>query len=226
MTSAVTWIPPAGCSLPPGLQRLPRRGVDVLVAPDDRVALGDGLPVPGHDDLRRGRGDLERGGELEGRLGAELLADGDAGQRIAAATAVGGPSGVGGAAAVRAVIGAGGEADGGGGGEGGGQQRAAADQVRAFRVGGPVAGTAPGYGAEDERSRSVAEGSVGTCSGEGHRIRRSGGALGADLLEERVDHAAARWRRGPGSGSASRRAGSGAAWSSPRRGRPRGPGRR
>src|SRR5699024_11119615 len=123
-------------ALPPGLQRLARGGVHVHVAPDHGVALGDGVAVAGDHHLRRGGGDLERGAELDSRLRAEVLADGDAGQGVAAA--VRGAARVGGSAAV-AVVGAGGEADGGGRGEGGGQQRAAADHREAFRIGGPGA---------------------------------------------------------------------------------------
>src|SRR5699024_8674917 len=175
---------PAGwCALPPGLERVAGGGVDVEVVRDEVVALGDLRPVARDDDLRRGGGDLQRGGELDRRLRAEVLAHGDPGQRVAAAPSVGGASAVGGTAAVRAVVGAGGEADGGGGGEGGGQQRAAADQVRTFRIGRPGGGArAPGYGSPAGRPGSVVE-----RSREGNGRLRGGGALRADLLEQGVD---------------------------------------
>src|SRR5699024_5052203 len=148
---------------------------------DEVVPLGDLRPVARDDDLRRGGGDLQRGGELDRRLRTEVLAHGDPGQRVAAA--VGTAPAVGGTAAVGAVIGAGGEADGGGRGEGGGQQRAAADQVRIFRIGRPGDGArAPGYGSPVRRPGSVVERSRERCGD-----LRAGGALAADLLEQGVD---------------------------------------
>src|SRR5690606_3536632 len=152
--------------------------------PDQHVAVLDGVAVAGDDHLGLGGGDLERGGEVDGRLGAEVLADGHGGERVAAP--VGGAARIGGAGA-GGIVRAGGEADGGGRGEGGGEQRAAADHEGPFGVGSPGPGArGPGYGSRggDELNELTVRRRA-RCSGDGRGVRCAVGA--ADLGEQRLD---------------------------------------